>query len=191
MRELLVRRDFKELNQALNGKSISQEFENPWIWDSEAAVFRRIERNGEYLMEHKDKFNGLSIEIQKIIQEAEELRESEARARIQKIIIDDDLGFYAVHPNTIHTPEPDNFLSMGEEHLDTTLSVRYLVPIPRESEGLSTMKAWDSDSLMEEIDLFLASDDSMPPGIEDDDYDSEGDFRFLKELLSCSSSLPE
>ncbi|GKE80640.1 hypothetical protein Tco_1550640, partial [Tanacetum coccineum] len=35
-----------------------------------------------------------------------------------------------------------------------------------------------------EIDLFLASDDSMPPGIEIDDYDSEGDIRFLEELLS-------
>ncbi|GKD53914.1 hypothetical protein Tco_1287301 [Tanacetum coccineum] len=42
----------------------------------------------------------------------------------------------------------------------------------------------DSDSHMEEIDLFLASDDSMPPGIENDDYDSEGDIRFLEELLS-------
>ncbi|GJU21728.1 hypothetical protein Tco_1155070 [Tanacetum coccineum] len=50
----------------------------------------------------------------------------------------------------------------------------------------------DSDSLMEEIDLFLASDDSMPPGIEDDDYDSEGDIRFLEELLSSDSPpLPE
>ncbi|GJZ92111.1 hypothetical protein Tco_0664176 [Tanacetum coccineum] len=50
----------------------------------------------------------------------------------------------------------------------------------------------DSDSLMEEIDLFLASDDSMPPGIEIDDYDSEGDIRFLKELLSSDSPpLPE
>ncbi|GJU40676.1 hypothetical protein Tco_1193633 [Tanacetum coccineum] len=45
----------------------------------------------------------------------------------------------------------------------------------------------DSDSLMEEIDLFLASDDSMPPGIEIDDYDSEGDIRFLEELLSSDS----
>ncbi|GJY93658.1 hypothetical protein Tco_0509440 [Tanacetum coccineum] len=45
----------------------------------------------------------------------------------------------------------------------------------------------DSDSLMEEIDLFLASDDSMPPGIEDDDYDSEGDIHFLEELLSSDS----
>ncbi|GJW37862.1 hypothetical protein Tco_0060782 [Tanacetum coccineum] len=33
----------------------------------------------------------------------------------------------------------------------------------------------DSDSLMEEINLFLTPDDSMPPGIENDDYDSEGD----------------
>ncbi|GKC87940.1 hypothetical protein Tco_1148589 [Tanacetum coccineum] len=37
---------------------------------------------------------------------------------------------------------------------------------------------------MDEIDLFLASDELMPPGIENDDYDSEGDIRFLKELLS-------
>ncbi|GJU94599.1 hypothetical protein Tco_1319355 [Tanacetum coccineum] len=45
---------------------------------------------------------------------------------------------------------------------------------------------------MEEIDLFIASDDLMPPGIEDDDYDSEGGIRFLKELLSSDSPpLPE
>ncbi|GKE68001.1 hypothetical protein Tco_1522162 [Tanacetum coccineum] len=35
---------------------------------------------------------------------------------------------------------------------------------------------FDSDSHMEEIDLFLATDDSMPPGIENDDYNSEGDI---------------
>ncbi|GKB16676.1 hypothetical protein Tco_0850599 [Tanacetum coccineum] len=50
----------------------------------------------------------------------------------------------------------------------------------------------DSDSLMEEIDLFLTPDDSMPPGIKNDDYDSEGDILFLDELLSNDSpSLPE
>ncbi|GJT18601.1 hypothetical protein Tco_0877307 [Tanacetum coccineum] len=41
----------------------------------------------------------------------------------------------------------------------------------------------DSDSLMEEIDLFLASDDSMPPGIDSDYSDSEGDNLFLERLL--------
>nr|GEW21961.1 putative reverse transcriptase domain-containing protein [Tanacetum cinerariifolium] len=45
----------------------------------------------------------------------------------------------------------------------------------------------DSDSLRDEIDLSLTTDDSMPPGIEDDDYDSEGDILILKKLLSNDS----
>nr|GFB99471.1 hypothetical protein [Tanacetum cinerariifolium] len=50
----------------------------------------------------------------------------------------------------------------------------------------------DSDSQIEEIDLFLATDDLMSPGIENDDYDSEGDVHILKELLSDDPfSLPE
>ncbi|GJZ03656.1 hypothetical protein Tco_0536931 [Tanacetum coccineum] len=61
-----------------------------------------------------------------------------------------------------------------------------------ESLSPSPILVEDSDSLMEEIDLFLASDDSMPPGIKDDDYDSEGDIRFLEELLNNDSPpLPE
>ncbi|GJW67598.1 hypothetical protein Tco_0122022 [Tanacetum coccineum] len=49
-----------------------------------------------------------------------------------------------------------------------------------------------SDSRIEEIDIFLTPDDSMPLGIENDDYDSEGDILFLEELLSNDSpSLPE
>ncbi|GJT78945.1 hypothetical protein Tco_1045670 [Tanacetum coccineum] len=41
-----------------------------------------------------------------------------------------------------------------------------------------------------EIDIFLASDDSVPLGIESDDYDSEGDVLFLKELLNNNSIPP-
>ncbi|GKB64212.1 hypothetical protein Tco_0920398, partial [Tanacetum coccineum] len=41
----------------------------------------------------------------------------------------------------------------------------------------------DSDPFMEEIDIFLASDDSTPPGVESD-YDSEGDILLLEELLN-------
>nr|GEZ44882.1 hypothetical protein [Tanacetum cinerariifolium] len=40
----------------------------------------------------------------------------------------------------------------------------------------------DSDSLMEEIDLFCTSDYPMPPGIEDKDYDSERDILIRKDL---------
>nr|GFA07710.1 hypothetical protein [Tanacetum cinerariifolium] len=50
----------------------------------------------------------------------------------------------------------------------------------------------DSDSLIEEIDLSLTPDESILPGIENDDYNSEGDILILKELISNESlSLPE
>ncbi|GJV76472.1 hypothetical protein Tco_1508056 [Tanacetum coccineum] len=62
----------------------------------------------------------------------------------------------------------------NSENVDTIIESPSPSPIPVE----------DSDSHMEEIDLFLASDDSMPLGIENDDYDSEGDIRFLEEVLS-------
>ncbi|GJR77056.1 reverse transcriptase domain-containing protein [Tanacetum coccineum] len=46
-----------------------------------------------------------------------------------------------------------------------------------------------SDFLMEEIDEFLESDDSIPPGV-DGIYDSEGDTVYLEELLSVINSDP-
>nr|GEX38215.1 hypothetical protein [Tanacetum cinerariifolium] len=45
------------------------------------------------------------------------------------------------------------------------------------------------DPLLEEADLFLASDNSIPPGIENSADDSEGDIRFLEELLIDDSIL--
>ncbi|GJY12309.1 hypothetical protein Tco_0381618 [Tanacetum coccineum] len=61
-----------------------------------------------------------------------------------------------------------------------------------ESFSPSPIPIEDRESLMEEIYLFLTPDDSMPPGIEYDDYESKGDIIFLEELLSNDSpSLPE
>nr|GEY54150.1 hypothetical protein [Tanacetum cinerariifolium] len=57
---------------------------------------------------------------------------------------------------------------------DTIIESLFSSPIPIE----------DSDSQREEIDLFLDTDDLMPPGSENDDYDSKGDIYFLEELLS-------
>nr|GEW79438.1 hypothetical protein [Tanacetum cinerariifolium] len=44
-----------------------------------------------------------------------------------------------------------------------------------------------NDPLLEEADLFLASDNSIPSGIDNFAYDSEGDIRFLEALLSDNS----
>nr|GEZ34446.1 hypothetical protein [Tanacetum cinerariifolium] len=60
-----------------------------------------------------------------------------------------------------------------------------------ESFSPSPIPVEDSDSHMEEIDLPFTSDDPMPPGIEDDDYDSGRDIPILEELLdNYSLSLP-
>ncbi|GJY76974.1 ubiquitin hydrolase [Tanacetum coccineum] len=171
----------------------------------------------------------------------------------------------AITPD-LPTEEPDNSLSMGDEHLSTIpetesdevikSSVENLVPIPNphhfnaESDliesllnrDISTVSYPKIDSLleefsselahinlvpprinkadfdpeeeihlieelflpphllstlrivtlMEEIDLFIDPDGSIPLDIESDDYDSEGDILFLDKLLSNDSlSLPE
>nr|GFD17616.1 hypothetical protein [Tanacetum cinerariifolium] len=46
-----------------------------------------------------------------------------------------------------------------------------------------------NDPLLEEVDLFLALDNSIPSGIENINYDSEGDIHFLEELLGNDSIL--
>nr|GEW08590.1 reverse transcriptase domain-containing protein [Tanacetum cinerariifolium] len=74
---------------------------------------------------------------------------------------------------------PKEFVS---ENSDAEIESFSPFPIPVE----------DSDSLIEEIDLSFTLDYPMPPGIEEDDYDSERDILILDELLSNNSlSLPE
>nr|GFB48389.1 hypothetical protein [Tanacetum cinerariifolium] len=60
-----------------------------------------------------------------------------------------------------------------------------------ESFSPSPIPNKDSDPLMEEIDIYFNPDDPMPPGIREDDDDSERDIPILEELLdNYSLSLP-
>ncbi|GJX40951.1 hypothetical protein Tco_0255941 [Tanacetum coccineum] len=69
------------------------------------------------------------------------------------------------------SPRPPKELNL--EIVDTILESLSPSPIPDE----------DSDSQMEEISLFLAFDDLMPPGIENDDYDFSGLPRTSKGII--------
>ncbi|GJV80905.1 hypothetical protein Tco_1516775 [Tanacetum coccineum] len=64
---------------------------------------------------------------------------------------------------------------------------------PTESFSPSPIPVEDSDSLMEEIDIFLDGDKSIPPGIESDDFDSEDDNNstFLPEFESFHVDYPD
>nr|GEW79526.1 hypothetical protein [Tanacetum cinerariifolium] len=58
-----------------------------------------------------------------------------------------------------------------------------------ESFSPSPILVKDGDSLMEEINLSCTLDYPMPPGIKDDDYDSERDILILKDLPSNDTFL--
>ncbi|GKB82744.1 hypothetical protein Tco_0949639 [Tanacetum coccineum] len=83
----------------------------------------------------------------------------------------------------------DNLDPEGDIHLVERLL--YDNSSPRPPEELNSTESFppshipveDSDPFMEEIDLFLASDESIPPGIDSDYSDSEGDNLFLERLL--------
>nr|GEX23921.1 hypothetical protein [Tanacetum cinerariifolium] len=69
---------------------------------------------------------------------------------------------------------PEEFLSANSE-------------AKTESFSPSPILVKDSDSLMEELDLFCTPDYPMPPGIVDEDYDSERDILIPKNLPSNNS----
>nr|GFA30436.1 hypothetical protein [Tanacetum cinerariifolium] len=160
--------------------------------------------------------------------------------------------FFAITPDepVLSTEEPDNSLSMWDEHLDTIPAtesdefiksgVENLIPIPSESEGIpdqmvlcdaecesdtsddqscsdedvlekivlkplseeeiilmKSLHTHDSsllisskiDSLLDEFAGELTLLKSIPPGIDETDYDFEEDIRLIEKLLYDNSSL--
>ncbi|GKF74512.1 hypothetical protein Tco_0220844 [Tanacetum coccineum] len=93
----------------------------------------------------------------------------------------------AIAPD-LPTEEPDNSLSMGDEHLSTISemesneviksSVENLVPIPRESEGISNdtcdVPVYENSSTFDALkNHSLISSDSNDDGTSSDDDDFE------------------
>ncbi|GJS93613.1 reverse transcriptase domain-containing protein [Tanacetum coccineum] len=76
-----------------------------------------------------------------------------------------------------------------QKSINTTSGNPTLSPDPMvESLSPSFTPFGDSDFLLEETDAFLSLGDSIPPGINDDTYDSEGDILFLEILLDDDPS---
>nr|GEW98268.1 putative reverse transcriptase domain-containing protein [Tanacetum cinerariifolium] len=88
-------------------------------------------------------------------------------------------------PSIISSSKIDSLLDEFAEELISENSDATI-----ESFSPSHIPIEDSDSFKDEIDLSLTLDDSMPPGIENDDYDSERDI-LGKFLSNDSLLLPE
>nr|GEY83652.1 hypothetical protein [Tanacetum cinerariifolium] len=93
------------------------------------------------------------------------------------------------HPDTIPKIELNEFIKSSVENLVPNLRIDETDCDPEEEIYLIEKLF---DSFIEEIDLSFTPDDSMPPSIEEDDYNSERDILILEELLSNNSlSIPE
>lgn len=110
------------------------------------------------------------------------------------------------HKTTDVSPgEPEDSLTMGDEHLNTIpemesdefnkSSVENLVPIPSESGEISNGDSeivFDpsftpverSDVFLDEIEACLANNDPNPTMVDDSNFDPEEDIRVLEELLN-------
>nr|GFC95214.1 hypothetical protein [Tanacetum cinerariifolium] len=115
----------------------------------------------------------------------------------------DSLSMRDEHLDTISATESDEFIKIDETDCHPDKETRFTKRLlydnssPRppeeivsnnsnadiESFSLSHIPNKDSDCHMEEIDLPFTPNDPMPPGIEDDEYDSEREITILEELL--------
>nr|GEX64714.1 hypothetical protein [Tanacetum cinerariifolium] len=99
-----------------------------------------------------------------------------------------DPHYFNAESNLIESLLNRDILIDSSPKFDYLLELAHINPIPSGIEeadfDLEEEIRLDGDFHMEEIDLFLAAGDLMPPDIENDDYDSEGDIYFLEELFS-------
>ncbi|GKE99903.1 hypothetical protein Tco_0023254, partial [Tanacetum coccineum] len=135
--QLMVDDEIKDISNYLSYKRFrGEKIDNEYERDCDIKI--------EQLLQD---YNGLGIEIRKkerILMEEKSLAVSR---RIQSIYDDDDeysiqtreylKKFSSTITPVLPIEEPDNSLSMGDEHLDTIPSVENLVPFPSEFEGIS------------------------------------------------------
>nr|GEW28667.1 hypothetical protein [Tanacetum cinerariifolium] len=147
----------------------------------------------------------VSKEEENVVYQEEEEFNLEDISQIQDV---DRLSTFEESNNSLSdnfSPEFETFCDHTEETRsgNTTTNVDNSLPVydsfcfeiePDQERLINVMKNDISDDssndpLLEETDLFLASDNSIPPGIENFGNDSEGDIHFLEALLINDSIL--
>ncbi|GKB48664.1 hypothetical protein Tco_0899417 [Tanacetum coccineum] len=153
--------------------------------------------------ELKENFNGMSIEInkKKKLQQLEQVANlSTYPSRLFNSFCyddddDDDEEYTIAITPVLPTEEPDNSLSMGDEHLSTIpkkeeSSVEDLVPILSESEGISDSMC-DVPFCDNSTPLEASKDHSEILLDSNDDYSSSDDDSIYSEDIDYDASPPD
>ncbi|GJV37803.1 reverse transcriptase domain-containing protein [Tanacetum coccineum] len=92
-------------------------------------------------------------------------------------------SYKSIHKiNILDTTCKDHFHEVLNNHMSGSPTISSDPMVESFYPSLTPFR--DSDFLLEETDAFLSLDDSIPPGIDDGTYDSEGDIIFLERLLN-------
>nr|GEW83964.1 hypothetical protein [Tanacetum cinerariifolium] len=120
----------------------------------------------------------INVEEENVVQQEEEEVDLEDISQIQDVDLREKLLSITRLISNIESlndnPTPDCVLNSFES--DNSLSDNF-------SPEFETFCDHTEETRSEEANLFLASDNSIPPGIENVANDSEGDIRFREELL--------
>nr|GEZ04638.1 hypothetical protein [Tanacetum cinerariifolium] len=165
--------------------------------------------NLEYRKEIKigeltENFNGMSIEIRKkeklLQQEQWAYLSTHPSEHLNSFCYDDDDEDYTLTVTPVlFTQEPDNSLSMGDEHLDTILatesdefiksSVENLIPIPSESEGIPDHRC-DVPSHDNSLPLDVSKDQFEDLSESNEEFSSTDDDSFSFEKIDYVEASP-
>nr|GEU89146.1 hypothetical protein [Tanacetum cinerariifolium] len=150
--------------------------------DDDVSVYDNDFEDIEYVEASLSDPEIVSIEVENVVQQEEEEVDLEDISQIQDVVLREKL-LKTRSGNTTHADnslsEYDSFCFEIEPDLERLIN---LVKNNIYNDSLN-------DPLLEEADLFLAFDNSIPPGIENVADDSEGDIHFLEELLINDSIL--
>nr|GFB45837.1 hypothetical protein [Tanacetum cinerariifolium] len=148
----------------------------------------------------------VSVEEENVVHQAENDVYQEEEIALEEISQIQDVVLREKQLSITHnfSPEFETFCDHSEEtrsgnttHADNSLPEydSFCFEVKPDQEMLINLVKNDisndssNDPLLEEADLFLASDNSIPLGIENVADDSKGDIRFLEELLIDDSIL--
>nr|GFA36094.1 hypothetical protein [Tanacetum cinerariifolium] len=176
--------------------------------DDDISVYDDDFENIEYVESSLSDPEIVSVEEENVVQQEEEEVDLEDISQVQDVVLREKLFSITQSDNSLSdnfSPEFETFCDHTEEtrsgntttHADDSIPEydSFCFEIESDQERLINVVKNDisddssNDPLLEEADLFLASDNSIPPDIENFADDSEGDVRFLEALL-IDDSIP-
>nr|GEY46103.1 hypothetical protein [Tanacetum cinerariifolium] len=194
----IIKSGVEELVLIPNECEIFSDFDNDDDISRDDDAFEDIEYVDASLPDPKI----VSLEEENVVHQEEEEVDLEDIFQIQDIVLREKLlsinRLIANIESLNENPTPDCVLNSSTsipifEEFDNSLSDNFSPEFEtfcdHTEETRSGSTITHADISLPDVDLFLAFDDSIPPGIENYGYDSEGDIRFLKELL-IDDSIP-